>query len=71
MKEEIAQEAKELVIARLLLLPSGKKISIGSYGNFTKEELIENINKGNEVGKKIIEIEMDFLKALKKRDLYE
>ncbi|NCO97561.1 MAG: hypothetical protein GW780_03125 [Candidatus Aenigmarchaeota archaeon] len=71
MKEEIAQEAKELVIARLLLLPSGKKISIGSYGNFTKEELIENINKGNEVGKKIIEIEMDFLKALKKGDLYE
>jgi len=71
MKEEIAKEAKELVIARLLLLPSGKKISIGSYGNFTKEELIENINKGNEVGKKIIEIEMDFLKALKKGDLYE
>ena len=59
------------MIARLLLLPSGKKISIGSYGNFTKEELIENINKGNEVGKKIIEIEMDFLKALKKGDLYE
>ena len=71
MKEEITQEAKELVIARLLLLPSGKKISIGSYGDFTKEELIENINKGNEVGKKIIEIEMDFLKALKKGDLYE
>lgn len=58
-------EIKQLVIARLDALPSDKKISIGSVGEFTKDELIESVKKGNDVGKKIIEIELEFLRALK------
>ncbi|MBL7170021.1 MAG: hypothetical protein ISS48_03305 [Candidatus Aenigmarchaeota archaeon] len=70
-KEEITEEMKELVITRLLVLPPGKKISIGSYGDFTKDELIESVKKGDEIGKKIIEIEIDFLRALKEGEFYE
>ena len=65
MNEEITEEIKELVIARLDAIPSNKKISIGNYGEFTKEELIDGVRSGSEVGKKIIEVELEFLRAFK------
>ena len=66
MKEiEITKDIKELVIARLEALPSNKRISIGSEGSFSKDELINHINKEDKIGKKIIQIEMEFLISLK------
>lgn len=62
---EIDEEIKELVIARLETIPADKKISIGSYGEFSKEKLIDEVKSGSEVGKKIIEVELEFLRALK------
>jgi len=61
----ISEEIKELVILRLETLPSDKKISIGSYGEFSKEELIEHVKKEDSIGKKMIEVEMEFLKAFR------
>lgn len=66
MKEKISKEIKELVITRLETLPTDKKISIGGFGEFTKDELINNVKEESEVGKKIIEIELEFLRAFKK-----
>ena len=60
------QEIKELVIARLKTLPDDKSISMGSEGEFTKEDLVEHVEKGDGIGQKMIEIEMDFLRNLKK-----
>lgn len=59
-------DIKKLVIARLRILPSGKKISIGSEGEYSKDELIESVAQNNEIGKKIIEIQLDYLQSLKK-----
>lgn len=61
----ISEEIKELVIMRLETLPANKKISIGSYGEFSKEELIEHVKKEDDIGRKMIEVEMEFLKAFK------
>ena len=61
----IPREIKELVIARLEVWPAGKKISIGKSGEFTKEELIQHVKKGDAIGKKVVEIELEFLRALK------
>jgi len=65
-RQEISEKIKELVIARLDAISSNKKISIGNYGEFTKEELIEGVRSGSEVGKKIIEVELEFLRAFKR-----
>jgi len=65
-KENIAEEIKKLVIARLEVFPENKKISIGNFGEFSKNELIDNVNKNSEIGNKIIEIELEFLRAMKK-----
>jgi len=45
-------EIRKLVIARLQTLSSNKKLSIGSEGEFSKDELIESVNKDNEIGQK-------------------
>ena len=63
--KETSEYIKKLAIIRLQTLPQNKKISIGSYGDFSKEELINHIKKGDEIGKKLIEIELKFLRALK------
>ncbi len=63
--EKISDDLKDLVIYRLDILPSDKKISIGSSGDFSKSELIEHVKNGDEIGQKIVELEMTFLKALK------
>lgn len=65
MSEELIEEIKELVIARLKTIPANKKISIGNYGEFSKEELIDGVKSGSDVGKKIIEVELEFLRAMK------
>lgn len=64
------ENVKELVLARLETLPAGVIISIGSSQELTKEELIKSVKEGNDIGQKIIEIEMSFLQGLKEGVLY-
>lgn len=65
------KELKELIVARLEVLPSDVRISIGSLGNFTRDELITHVEKNDEVGKKITEVELEYLKLLKEGIFYE
>ncbi|MFA6552193.1 MAG: hypothetical protein WCT19_01680 [Candidatus Paceibacterota bacterium] len=62
---------RSLVAERLKTLPDGAVISVGSDGEFTKEQLIESVNKGNDIGRKMIDIEMSFLQGLKDGILYD
>ena len=63
--QEINNDIKELVIARIDLLPSNVKVSIGSEGEFNKSELIESVKRGDAVGQQIVKMELSFLRALK------
>lgn len=64
-------EMKELVVARLKTLSPDKKLSVGSSGDFTRDELIEHVEKKDELGEKIIEIQMQYLRSLKEGIFYE
>lgn len=57
---------RQLVVERLKTLPSGRKISMGSKGDFSKEQLIEHVGKNDEIGKKIVQIQLSYLQSLKK-----
>ena len=70
-KNKIRREVKDLVIARLGVLSPNKKISIGSSGEFTRDELIELVEKENEIGVKIVKIELEYLRAIREGDFYE
>lgn len=65
LEQKISEDLKKLVIARLDVLPPDKKVSIGSVGAFNKNELIEHVEKEDDIGKKVIEVELTYLKALK------
>lgn len=65
-KKKITDEdIRKLVIERLKSFPSGKKVSIGSEGDFSKEELINHVEDQDKIGKKIIEIQLAYLQSLK------
>jgi hypothetical protein len=65
------EDIKELVIARIKSLPEGTGVSIGSSGNFSKKDMIQHVEKNDEIGRKIIEIELNFLQKLKEGIIYE
>jgi len=69
--EKISEDAKELVLARLEVTSSEKDFSIGGGESFTRDELIQHVKAGDETGRKIIEIELAFLRALKDGTLLE
>lgn len=70
-KEITDPEIRQLVIERLKVLSSGKKISVGSEGDFTKEELIDHVEHDDSIGKKIIQVQLSYLQSLKTGVLFD
>lgn len=68
---QLSDDVKELVIARLDVLPSDRKISVGGEGEFTKNELIEHVKDSDSIGRTIAALELEFLRALKDGTLLE
>lgn len=65
------EEIKDLVIARFKTLPEGMVISVGGEGEFSRDDLIRHIEAGDNIGKKMVEVEMSFLRSLKDGVLYD
>lgn len=61
------EEIRRLVVARLSVLSSDTYISIGSEGSFSRDELIKRVNEGDAIGKKMEEIQMEWLRSWKER----
>lgn len=60
----ISEEARELVIARIdAQVPSNLRLSIGSFKGMTKEEMIQHVKEGDDVGNQIVRSHIRFLQA--------
>ena len=59
-----SKNVKELVKIRLMSTPPNIKISIGNFGEFSGDELIEEVEKGTSVGKAAIETELLFIRKM-------
>jgi hypothetical protein len=70
MHTNVDKDIQDLVIARLQTLPENVELSIGSEGNFTRDELVDHVRDGDDVGQKMIELEMSFLRSLKSGIFY-
>lgn len=70
-QEKNNEDLKELVLARIGVMPSNFKLSIGSFGTFTKDEMISSVEKGDSVGKQIVQMQMNFINALSSGKLIE
>lgn len=58
------KNVKELVILRLKAVPSNLSISIGGHGEFTRDQLIEEVKKGSEVGEAAVRMELLFIRQM-------
>ena len=67
---EFDKDMKELVKARLNVLPENISVSIGKEGTFSRDELIDHVEKEDNIGQKVSQVEMEFLQAIKTGELY-
>ncbi|MEK6868011.1 MAG: hypothetical protein AABX98_04260 [Nanoarchaeota archaeon] len=63
MQEDI-DYIKKLVKERLRAMSPDVSFSIGSYGDFTRDELIMEVDKNSEIGKAVIEMQLTFIKKM-------
>ena len=70
MAFKITKDVKELIKARLNVLPANINISIGSEGAFSRDELIKRVDCEDKIGRKMIQVDMEFLQSLKKGGIY-
>ncbi|MFH1510393.1 MAG: hypothetical protein ABIF10_01775 [Candidatus Woesearchaeota archaeon] len=56
------EDLKELVLARLDTMPDNLQIHLGSEATFEKKDIVEHVRKLDELGKKIIEVQIAYLK---------
>lgn len=68
-KKNEEQILKELVLARIDVMPSNFKLSVGDEGVFTKEQIMSLIEEDTPIGKQIIEMQLSFIKALTSGEL--
>lgn len=55
---------RELVKFRLMATSENIKISIGDFGEFTKDQLIEEVNNGTPVGDAAVRMELLFIRKM-------
>ncbi len=65
------EEIRKLVTARLSVLSPDTMISFGSDGTFSRDELVKKVEKGDDVGEKLAEIQLEWLRSFKDDSLYE
>lgn len=57
---------KKLVKKRLATLPPDVSFSIGNFGDFSRDELIHEVDDYSEVGKVAIDMQVEFIKRMPK-----
>ena len=60
------EEIRKLVVARLNVISPDTIKCIGNEGSFSRDQLIEHVQRGDKIGKTVERIEMEWLRALKR-----
>ncbi|MEK6927976.1 MAG: hypothetical protein AABX11_06095 [Nanoarchaeota archaeon] len=66
----INEKIKALVLARIdAQAPSSLRLFIGSSKGMNKEEIMMHVRNGDEIGKQVIKMHMNFMKAVMKGEV--
>ncbi len=60
-----SNELKKLVLVRLEAMPDNMKIHMGSFGEIKKSDLIKHVREEDNLGKLIVETQIEYLKSMK------
>ncbi|MFA4946718.1 MAG: hypothetical protein WC607_04260 [Candidatus Micrarchaeia archaeon] len=55
---------KELVIMRLRAMPPNTSFSIGGFGDYSRDQLIGEVQKRSDIGQAAINLELKFLREM-------
>lgn len=69
LTEEVKNKLKELVLARLTVMPHDVSISIGDK-NLDKKALTKHVQSEDEIGNQMMEMELEFLQDLASGAIY-
>lgn len=61
---EYDEDLKILVKKRLQAMPPEISFSVGKFGDFSRDELIQEVEKESEVGKDIMEMQLNFIRTM-------
>ena len=64
------EQLKQITIARIRTISSDTKISLGSE-DYTVEELVDHVEKDDQVGEEMIQMNWQYLKDLASGALYD
>lgn len=60
------EEFREIVIKRLEAMPENVRVSMGSIGTFSREDLIRNVSNNTELGQLILKMQIEYMKSMAK-----
>lgn len=63
-ENKLYEERKKLVLARFKTLDTNSKILLGGENRLSVKDLIDHIEKGDELGKKAVEVQIKMLQIL-------
>ena len=61
---EYTKDIKNLVKQRLESMPPEISFSIGNYGDYTRDQLIQEVEQGSDIGKEIMEMQVSFIRKM-------
>lgn len=67
---EAVKELKQLVLARIQVMPDTLNMAIGSEA-LSKKDLINHVKKQDDLGKQIMEMELEFIQDLASGAIYK
>jgi len=68
-KKKQLERVKQIVLRKIDTMPKDYKLSIGGEGSFNKFQIAERVNKMDDVGKQILEMELRFIRALSRGEV--
>jgi len=66
MTNKLTEEDWEIVKHRVETMPAYLKLAMGKYGQLSKDEMIRHIDNRDEIGRRIVEIQLNYLRFFKK-----
>lgn len=64
MNKEDIEYLKKLVKERLAAMPPDVSFSVGNFGDFTRDELIREVDEYSAIGREAINMQINFIKKM-------
>ena len=61
---QYSETIKKVIKERFRAMPPNVSFSIGEFGDFSRDEIIHEIDQNSEVGKEAIEMQLNFIRKM-------